>query len=58
MKRKREFIGFETSPEIDRAVARERKRLAKTYPGMRIHKSAAVRSLIMRASAIKEKESA
>lgn len=55
MKRDRKFIGFETTPEVDKAVERERKRLAQRLPGSRVDKSTAVRSLIIRASTIKEK---
>ena len=48
--KQRKIIGFHTSPEIDKAVATEQKRLAKKMPGGKVNKSDAVRSLIIKAS--------
>ena len=33
---KRRFIGFESTDQVDRAIKKERKRLAKGLPGSRV----------------------
>ena len=54
---KRKFIGFETDPQIDRVVEKERLRLQRLR-GKTVWKSAAVRSLILRGSKAKVKADA
>lgn len=48
--KRRKLIGFHTTPEVDKAVEAERRRLTKKMPGGKVNKSDAVRSLIIKAS--------
>ncbi len=53
MKKPRPLITFTTNAEINRALEKERKRLARVRPGEISGQAAAVRSLIMRGSKAK-----
>ena len=47
---KRKIVGFHTTPEVDEAIERERRRLAAKTPGTKVTKSVAVRSLLIKGS--------
>ena len=52
---KPKVIGFASTPQIDKAIKREQKRLAGAVPGSEINRSEAVRSLLVKASTPTEK---
>lgn len=47
---KPKVIGFASTPQIDKAIKQEQKRLSGAVPGSRINRSEAVRSLLVKAS--------